>query len=92
MGHGAEPIGWFGHMEDDMSVRYTDVRVKLAGQDGNAFSILGRVQRALREARIPQDQIHAFLTEAMAGLRRPAGHVHEVGQLRDGLVDEEDLA
>ena len=49
-----------------MNVRYTDVRVKLVGQDGNAFSILGRVQSAVREARIPQDQIHAFLTEAMA--------------------------
>lgn len=33
-----------------MAAKYPDVEVELCGQDGNAFAILGRVARALRQA------------------------------------------
>jgi len=44
-----------------------DVVVKLIGRDGNSFTILGAVQRALREADVPKEEIDAFFKEAMAG-------------------------
>lgn len=50
-----------------MNVKYPDVTVKLVGEDGNAFSILGKVKNALRRAGVPKTEIDAFLKEAMAG-------------------------
>lgn len=42
---------------------YPDVTVKLVGEDGNAFAILGRVSRALRQAG-HADAADAFREEA----------------------------
>lgn len=47
--------------------KYPNVAVELSGQDGNAFAIVGRVQRALRRAGVPGSEIDEFRTEAMAG-------------------------
>jgi hypothetical protein len=41
-----------------------DVEVKLVGEDGNAFSILGRVRRALKDAGAPADEVQDFWAEA----------------------------
>lgn len=41
--------------------------VKLIGEDGNAFAILGRVTRALREAGYSKDHIQRYQREAMEG-------------------------
>ena len=40
--------------------------VKLIGEDGNAFAILGRVKRALVQAGM-HEEAEAFLKEATAG-------------------------
>ena len=40
--------------------------VQLSGQDGNAFAIIGRVRKALREAGLGE-QIEAFMDEATSG-------------------------
>ncbi len=50
-----------------MDVKYPDVEVQLTGEDGNAFFIIGRVQRALRAAGVDSDEIAAFQTEATSG-------------------------
>jgi hypothetical protein len=50
-----------------MQPKYPDVHVAMVGEDGNAFAILGRVQRALREAGVPAAEIRAFTQEACAG-------------------------
>ena len=50
-----------------MNVRYPHVRVRLVGEDGNAFAILGRVARALRRAGVPPEEIRRFHEEATAG-------------------------
>jgi len=50
-----------------MSVRYPDIEVPLEGEDGNAFAIIGRVRKALRKAKVSQEEIDLFSTEAMAG-------------------------
>ena len=44
----------------------TDVKVKLFGEDGNAFAILGRVSRALRRGGHPE-LVKEFTDEATSG-------------------------
>lgn len=46
--------------------KYPDVEVELIGQDGNAFSVIGKVTRALKRAGHP-DAADDFQTEAMSG-------------------------
>jgi hypothetical protein len=41
-------------------------KVKLIGEDGNAFYILGKVSRALKDAGMP-DKAEEFLKEATSG-------------------------
>ena len=41
--------------------------VKLLGQDGNAFNILGLCSRAARKAKMPKEQLDSFMKEATAG-------------------------
>lgn len=50
-----------------MAAKYPDVEVELCGQDGNAFAILGRVARALRQAGVEQAEVDAFHQEATSG-------------------------
>lgn len=45
----------------------TEIKVKLIGEDGNAFYILGKVQRALREAKQSKEFIDAVIKEATSG-------------------------
>lgn len=47
--------------------RFPNIAVLLVGHDGNAFSILGRCQRAMREAGLDAATQFAFTTEATAG-------------------------
>lgn len=49
-----------------MDPKYPEVTVELLGGDGNAFSILGKVRRALREGGVPSNEIEAFGKEAMS--------------------------
>jgi hypothetical protein len=49
---------------DAMTPHHPEVRVRLVGEDGNAFSILGRVRAALRRAEVPQEEVEAFMREA----------------------------
>lgn len=50
-----------------MQPKYPEIRVKLVGEDGNAFAILGRVQKALRKAKVPAAEVTAFFAEATSG-------------------------
>ena len=54
-------------MSDLREVRHPDVRVSLVGEDGNAFAILGRVQKALRDGGCEPDEVRLFVDEATAG-------------------------
>ena len=48
-------------------VKYPHVSVKLVGEDGNAFAILGRVTKAMRKAQVDPTEIKAFQNEATSG-------------------------
>jgi hypothetical protein len=45
----------------------TKPTVKLVGEDGNAFSIMGRVKQSLRRAGADKDYIDRYLSEATSG-------------------------
>lgn len=47
--------------------KYPDISVKLTGEDGNSFAIIGRVSRALRCAGVSREEINEFVTEATSG-------------------------
>lgn len=47
--------------------KYPHVHVQLSGEDGNAFSILARVQRALMKAQVPKSEIELFVNTATNG-------------------------
>ena len=49
-----------------MELRQTGIKVKLIGEDGNAFYILGKVSRELRKAG-ETELAKAFIEEAMKG-------------------------
>lgn len=44
-----------------------DIPVRLIGQDGNAFAIIGRVTRAMRDNGCTPEDVNTFLTEATSG-------------------------
>lgn len=48
-------------------MKHPEITVKLIGTDGNAFSILAKVIRALRDAKLPKSEIDSFTDEAMSG-------------------------
>lgn len=47
--------------------KHPEIAVRLVGEDGNAFSILGSCRRAMRRAGLDNDEIEAFSTEATSG-------------------------
>jgi hypothetical protein len=54
-------------MEPKSVPKYANVSVTLTGNDGNAFSILARVQRAMKAAGIGEEEVGQFRTEAISG-------------------------
>ncbi|MFG5089087.1 hypothetical protein O8I33_07190 [Campylobacter lari] len=46
-----------------MSIKYPNIKVKLVGEDGNAFSILARVDSALKKAKIDKNIRDEFFKE-----------------------------
>jgi hypothetical protein len=48
-------------------IKYPDVTVTLVGEDGNAFAILGKVSKALRNAGVTREEIDTYVDEATAG-------------------------
>jgi hypothetical protein len=50
-----------------MPPRYPEIKVQLSGRDGNAYSIIGSVESALRGAKVAPETIEAFVKEALSG-------------------------
>jgi hypothetical protein len=48
-------------------VKYPEIKVKLVGEDGNAFSIMGRVVQAMRRAGVPNEEIKEYQDKCMSG-------------------------
>ena len=50
-----------------MTPKRPEIIGTLTGQDGNAFAILGRCRAAARDAGLSEEEVAAFMDEAMAG-------------------------
>lgn len=59
-----DDYGWVG---PGPSVKHPEIKVQLTGADGNAYSILGNVNGALRKAGVSQEERDEFYTEATSG-------------------------
>lgn len=49
------------------AVKYPEIEVTLTGTDGNAYAVMGNVSKALRRAKVSQEEIDAYLAESMSG-------------------------
>lgn len=49
------------------TTKYPEVEVQLSGTDGNVFSILGKVNRALRNAGATPTELDEFMDDATSG-------------------------
>jgi hypothetical protein len=49
------------------TVKHPEVKVKLVGEDGNAFFILGRCEGAMKKAGLSKEERETFQKEATAG-------------------------
>lgn len=50
-----------------MNPKFKNVRVQLIGMDGNAFSILARVIRAMKKEKCSSEEIKTYEKEATSG-------------------------
>ena len=50
-----------------MGIKYPGVKVTLTGEDGNAFAIMGAVDKALRKAGVSADERAKYKAESMSG-------------------------
>jgi hypothetical protein len=48
-------------------IKYPNIEVQLTGQDGNAYAIMGAVQRELRRAGVSAEEIKEYQDESMSG-------------------------
>lgn len=51
----------------DAGPKYPQITVKLSENDGNAYTIMGLVMRALRRGGVPAQDVAAFQQEACSG-------------------------
>ena len=49
------------------TIRYPHIKVRLVGEDGNAYAIMGRVSNALKRAGVPQEEVDAYFAESTSG-------------------------
>lgn len=70
---------------EDITRPKTNARVRLFGEDGNAYAILGRCQRALLDAGEPPEVAAQFREEATAG-----DYNHLVRTVMEWFVVDED--
>lgn len=47
--------------------KYPEIEVQLTGTDGNAFAVMGAVQRAMRKHPEAKNDVAEFQKEAMSG-------------------------
>ena len=50
-----------------MIQKYPDIEVKLVGEDGNAYAIIGRVRQALRDHGVSKEEETEFVRDATSG-------------------------
>jgi hypothetical protein len=52
-------------MTTSTTPKFPDARVRLSGEDGNVFAIIGRVRRALIRVGATDEDLKSFMSEVM---------------------------
>ena len=47
--------------------KYPEIEVQLTGKDGNAFAIMGNVNRALRRGGVSKEERDEYMEQSMSG-------------------------
>ena len=47
--------------------KFPEIEVRLVGEDGNAFAIMGRVAHAMRRAGVSEDEVKTYVEKATSG-------------------------
>lgn len=47
--------------------KYPEIKVRLTGNDGNAFAIMGAVRKALKQAKVSTDEIADYTKQSTSG-------------------------
>ena len=72
-----EGIAKLSRASDDADSGALKIEVQLSGEDGNAFAIMGSVQRALAKNGVSEEEIEQYVEQSMQGnydeLLRTAG-------------------
>jgi hypothetical protein len=55
------------HSRQESDIRYPEIEVQLIGINGNAFNVLGVVQKELKRHGVDAEEVKLFLDEAMSG-------------------------
>ncbi len=55
------------NMTTTTSPKYPDIEIQLSGEDGNAFSIMGRVRRAMYRSGLGDTEWGDYYSEATSG-------------------------
>ena len=50
-----------------MDIKFPEIKVRLTGSDGNAFAIIGTVNKALKRANVSKEDRDTFMAEAKSG-------------------------
>ena len=50
-----------------MDIKFPEIKVRLTGTDGNAFAIIGTVNKALKRANVSKEDRDTFMAEAKSG-------------------------
>lgn len=48
-------------------MKYPEIEVKLTGEDGNGFFIVGRTSQALRNGGVAREEVSDFIVQATSG-------------------------
>jgi len=54
-------------IREEKTIKYPEIEVELVGTDGNAFALIGKVQKALKEADVSKEEQNEFFDEATRG-------------------------
>ena len=44
-------------IKEEKNIKYPEIEVQLDGTDGNAFALIGKVQKALKEAEVSKEEL-----------------------------------
>jgi len=54
-------------VEDRRIMNRYDVKVRLSGNDGNAFAVMGEAKSALKKAGASKEELDKYLADSMSG-------------------------